>query len=62
MDQETWAERAAIIEYQGNVPRADAERLARLQLDAQRHQDRTRVGARCRCPDCHAAGRSTVLG
>ena len=31
---EEWVERAAIIEYCGNVPRAEAERLATAQVRA----------------------------
>ena len=49
------AERAAIIEYQANKPRAVAEAEARAQLSPRRAD-------RCRCASCQRAGRATVLG
>ena len=49
------AERAAIIEYEANKPRAVAEAEARAQTPP-RYPDR------CRCEACQRAGRATVLG
>ena len=36
-ERECLIERAAIMEYDGNLPRAEAERLAWKDLDRQRH-------------------------
>lgn len=41
-ERECLIERAAIIEYCGNVPRAEAERLAKQQLEEQRNKDLVR--------------------
>ena len=38
-ERECLIERAAIIEYCGNVPRQEAERLAKEQLEEQRHKE-----------------------
>lgn len=50
-------ERAAIIEYEGNKPRAVAEREAMRQRPAP-----DRSSPRCLCSECVRAGRATVLG
>ena len=51
-------ERAAILEFCGNLPRERADQLAR-ELVAAQHRPATR---RCSCQRCVAAGRSSVLG
>lgn len=50
-------ERAAIIEFEANKPRAVAEREAMRQRPAP-----TGWPPRCLCAECVRAGRATVLG
>jgi len=49
-------ERAAIIEYEANKPRAVAER------EAMRQKPTASWSPRCSCASCVKAGRATVLG
>lgn len=54
------AERAAIIEYDGNLPRERADALALAQLRTKERHAAER--ARCACSTCVATGRASVLG
>jgi len=52
-------ERAAILEVDAGLSRADADRRAGELLATQRQQP---ARLRCSCRLCNAAGRSSVLG
>ena len=57
--QEAWEERAAIMEYDGMLPRKEAERLASIQIKKQEQSAITNPVARAALEQCKKQLRGT---